>query len=193
MEICFPDVAPSKLFKPLGPRASCETDAEEQRQPCFGNGVQDCTQHSPWCVLALRTVLSKAQLAMHCTHHQQMPKPKFQTRQRALLCPSEARYFTLGLLQSRGTLLTRCLSLSQWSEGWSTSPMRKGWWNWACLAQRTLQGDLTVAFQYLKGVYKQEGEWLFVRVDSDRTLPCIFINHFFTIYHWHLIKQTKKP
>ena len=23
--------------------------------------------------------------------------------------------------------------------------------------------------QYLKGEYKQEGEWLFVRVDSDRT------------------------
>jgi len=26
-----------------------------------------------------------------------------------------------------------------------------------------------VAFQYLKGAYKQEGEWLFMRVDSDRT------------------------
>ena len=26
-----------------------------------------------------------------------------------------------------------------------------------------------MAFQYLKGVYKQEGEWLFMRVDSDRT------------------------
>ena len=29
--------------------------------------------------------------------------------------------------------------------------------------------DLIVAFQYLKGAYKQEGEWLFVRVGSDRT------------------------
>ena len=29
--------------------------------------------------------------------------------------------------------------------------------------------DLTVAFQYLKGAYKQEGEQLFMRVDSDRT------------------------
>jgi len=28
---------------------------------------------------------------------------------------------------------------------------------------------IIVAFQYLKGVYKQEGEWLFTRVDSDRT------------------------
>ena len=35
--------------------------------------------------------------------------------------------------------------------------------------KRRLWGDLIVAFQYLKGVYKQEGEWLFVRVDSDRT------------------------
>ena len=37
------------------------------------------------------------------------------------------------------------------------------------LEKRKLQGDLIVAFQYLKGVYKQEGEWLFTRVDSDRT------------------------
>ena len=26
-----------------------------------------------------------------------------------------------------------------------------------------------MAFQYLKGVYKLEGQWLFTRVDSDRT------------------------
>ena len=37
------------------------------------------------------------------------------------------------------------------------------------LEKRTLQGDLIVAFQYLKGVYKQEGEQLFMKVDSDRT------------------------
>ena len=36
------------------------------------------------------------------------------------------------------------------------------------LEKRRLQGDLIVAFQYLKGVYKQQGEWLFTRVDSDR-------------------------
>ena len=35
--------------------------------------------------------------------------------------------------------------------------------------RRRLWGDLIVAFQYLKGVYKQEGKWLFTRVDSDRT------------------------
>ena len=35
--------------------------------------------------------------------------------------------------------------------------------------KRRLRGDLIMAFQYLKGEYKQEGEWLFTRVDSDRT------------------------
>ena len=37
------------------------------------------------------------------------------------------------------------------------------------LEKRRLQGDLIVAFQYLKGVYKQEGKQLFTGVDSDRT------------------------
>ena len=37
------------------------------------------------------------------------------------------------------------------------------------MEKRNLQGDLIVAFQYLKGAYKQEGAWLFMRVDSDRT------------------------
>ena len=37
------------------------------------------------------------------------------------------------------------------------------------LEKRRLRGDLIVAFQYLKGAYKQEGEWLFTRAHSDRT------------------------
>ena len=37
------------------------------------------------------------------------------------------------------------------------------------LEKRRLWGDLIVAFQYLKEAYKQEGEQLFLRVDSDRT------------------------
>ena len=37
------------------------------------------------------------------------------------------------------------------------------------LEKKRLRGDLIVAFQYLKGAYKQEGEQLFMRVDSDRT------------------------
>ena len=37
------------------------------------------------------------------------------------------------------------------------------------LEKRRLWGDLIVASQYLKGVYKQEGEQLFMGVASDRT------------------------
>ena len=37
------------------------------------------------------------------------------------------------------------------------------------LEKRRLRGDLTAAFQYLKGAHKQEGERLFMRMDSDRT------------------------
>jgi len=38
------------------------------------------------------------------------------------------------------------------------------------LEKRRLWGDLVEAFQYSsEGAYKQEGEWLFLRVDSDRT------------------------
>ena len=37
------------------------------------------------------------------------------------------------------------------------------------MEKRRLRGDLIAAFQYLKGAYKQEGERLFIRVDSDRT------------------------
>ena len=37
------------------------------------------------------------------------------------------------------------------------------------MERRRLRGDLIVAFQYLKGAYKQEGERLFMNVDSDRT------------------------
>jgi len=36
------------------------------------------------------------------------------------------------------------------------------------LRKRRLWGDLIVAFQYLKGMHKQEGERLFMKVDSDR-------------------------
>ena len=38
-----------------------------------------------------------------------------------------------------------------------------------CLEKRKLRGDLTAAFQYLKGAYKQERSQLFMRVDNGRT------------------------
>ena len=38
-----------------------------------------------------------------------------------------------------------------------------------CLEKRKLRGDLTAAFQYLKGAYKQEGSQVFERVDNGRT------------------------
>ena len=37
------------------------------------------------------------------------------------------------------------------------------------MEKRRLWGDLIVPFQYLKGAYKQEGEWLFMTMGSDRT------------------------
>ena len=37
------------------------------------------------------------------------------------------------------------------------------------LEKRRLREDLMVAFQYLKGVYKQKVKWLFRMVDRDRT------------------------
>ena len=36
------------------------------------------------------------------------------------------------------------------------------------LEKRRLQGDLIVAFQYLKGTYRKDGEGLFIRECSDR-------------------------
>ena len=37
------------------------------------------------------------------------------------------------------------------------------------LEKRKLWGDLIEAFQYLRGVYKQEGDQLFTQSDSERT------------------------
>ena len=60
------------------------------------------------------------------------------------------------------------------------------------LEKRRLQGDLIVAFQYLKGAYKQEGERLFMRLDSDRARGNSFKprqgRKFFTqrvVTHWN--------
>ena len=88
-----------------------------------------------------------------------------------LLCPYETSSGVLcpdlGSPGGKGS----CWSVSRggpwrWTEGRSTSPMKKGWGSWACLAWRRLWGDLTVAFQYLKRAYKQEEKWLFTQSDK---------------------------
>jgi len=50
-----------------------------------------------------------------------------------------------------------------------TSPTRTGWksWNWS--ARRRFQGNLIVAFEYLKGSYRKEEERLFNKVCGERT------------------------
>jgi len=42
------------------------------------------------------------------------------------------------------------------------------------LEKRRLQGDLIVAFQYLKPAYRKDGEGLFTKVSSDRTRRNVF-------------------
>ena len=65
--------------------------------------------------------------------------------------------------------IQRCWSRSRgrpwrWSEGYEEGLRELGLFS---LEERRLQGDLNVAFQYLKGT--QEGEWIFTQSDSDRT------------------------
>ena len=62
----------------------------------------------------------------------------------------------------------RATKMIRWLEHLSCEERlrEQGLFSWE---KRRLQGDLIVASQYLKGAHKQEGEQLFMRVDSDRT------------------------
>jgi len=95
--------------------------------------------------------------------------------------------------------------LQQWSEGWSTSPVRTGWNNWGCSAGRREGCKETVEqyCQYLKGAYKKDVDRLFSRACCDRTRGNGFklkegrfrLNrrkNFFTVRpvkHWHWLPR----
>ena len=55
----------------------------------------------------------------------------------------------------------------KWSEGWSTSPVRKGWESWDCSAWRREGCGETTAFLYLKGAHRKEGDNLFSKAYCD--------------------------
>ena len=57
----------------------------------------------------------------------------------------------------------------RWSEGWSTSPSRKGWESWGCSAWRRQWGDLIAAFQYLKGAFGNDGATIFSKACCNKT------------------------
>jgi len=59
----------------------------------------------------------------------------------------------------------------KWSEGWSTSPVRKGWESWWLFSpeKRRIWGHLICTFQYLKGAYKKDGDKLFSGACGNRT------------------------
>jgi len=66
--------------------------------------------------------------------------------------------------------------LQRWSEGWSTSRMKKGqgsctYLNW----RRESAGKTSLRpSQYLKGAYKQEGKQLFTQSNSNRARRIVF-------------------
>jgi len=78
-----------------------------------------------------------------------------------------------GILSTGETLIYWSASRGgpqNWSQRWNSFPTGTGWELGLCSPEkRRLWGDLKVAFQYLKGRYKKEGDRLFGKVSCDRT------------------------
>ena len=68
----------------------------------------------------------------------------------------------LELVQRRATKIIRGLEYLSYGDRLRESGLFS-------LEERRLRGDLTAAFQYLKGAYRKDGEGLFARVCRDRT------------------------
>ena len=56
----------------------------------------------------------------------------------------------------------------RWSGGWSTSPMKTDGGSWAFSSWRR-EGSREIAFWYVEGTYKQEGEHFLTWSHTDRT------------------------
>jgi len=130
-------------------------------------------------------------------------------------CPSTLLWWapTWSPASSSGALSTgktwSCCSRSRGgpqkrSEGWSTSPVKKGWESWGCSAwRREAAGRPCCGLLVPEGAYKEAGEGHFTRACSDRTKSSGFKlkegwfrsderKKFFTlrvVRHWHRLPR----
>ena len=76
----------------------------------------------------------------------------------------------------------------RWPEGWSTSLM-KSWGSCVCLAWRRegCRGDLIMACQYLRGAYKQKGNWHSLIVTGQEKKPQTKIREIYARYEEEIL------